>query len=329
MAGRDEEHHDGADHEDQKQRADQFGDVGGESSILHLGGTSSVGLRAAVYPWMTTDASREPWPCFLCFCARFFLARRCLRTIGPIGVQRRLPASKERPPGASFVVPAIASPPEAQLQEPESIVLPGPGVGYRPAQLEQGVTAGPDHELDHAMCAVEPVASSLRREALVVVVMSVEDDVRTGPVENAPEGADVLVLLVKSRGVARMVVGRENAAVRMAVEVATQPARLARSGPAAHPGAVRVEDDHVPASELAAVPAAPPVPGSPGDVAAPVEVAEVAARVGRLELVVARDRDRLLLEAAPALAVGAAELGERTVRVLEVSEGEARRCNGP
>ena len=113
------------------------------------------------------------------------------------------------------------------------------------------MTAGTDHELDHAVRAVEPVARALRREALVVVVVSVEDDVRPGPVEDAPEGADVLVLLVKSRGVARMVIGREDAAVRMAVEVATQPARLARSGPAADPGAVRVEDDHVPASELA------------------------------------------------------------------------------
>ncbi len=96
-----------------------------------------------------------------------------------------------------------------------------------------------------------------------------------------------------------MVVGGENAAVRMAAEVAAQPARLARAGPAANPGAVGVEHDHVPAAEVAAVPAPAAMAGPAGDVAAPVEVAEVAARVRRLVLVVARHRQGLRLEPAP------------------------------
>ncbi len=64
VAGGDEQHHDAGDEEDQQESADQLGDVGGESSFRHWEETSSVGLRAAVYPCRTPDASR--WRC-LCF----------------------------------------------------------------------------------------------------------------------------------------------------------------------------------------------------------------------------------------------------------------------
>ena len=102
VAGRDEQHHDAGDEEDQQESADQFGDVGSESSFRHLGETSSsVCARQSIRGGpRTRPGSRGR--CFWRFRARFLLARRCLRTIGPIGVQRRLPASKERPPGASL-----------------------------------------------------------------------------------------------------------------------------------------------------------------------------------------------------------------------------------
>ncbi len=83
-AGGDEEDDDGGDEEDQQEGADQLGDVGGESSILHLAFLLDR-LAAAVYP----RESRRAWCCGPV-------------TSGPRRVQRRLPVSMLRPLGAAW-----------------------------------------------------------------------------------------------------------------------------------------------------------------------------------------------------------------------------------
>ena len=59
-------------------------------------------------------------------------------------------------------------------------------------EVAQGRAAGADDELADAAVAILPAAGVLRREALVVVVVAVDDDVGAGRVEGLPERVDLL-----------------------------------------------------------------------------------------------------------------------------------------
>ena len=60
-------------------------------------------------------------------------------------------------------------------------------VGRHPGEVAQRRPAGPDDELADAPVAVDPAVRVLRGEALVVVVVAVDDDVDAGRVQRPPE----------------------------------------------------------------------------------------------------------------------------------------------
>ena len=105
-------------------------------------------------------------------------------------------------------------------------------------------------------------------------------------------------------------------------EVFPEPAPLRRGGAAAtYVGAVTVEGDEVPVSEVEGVVAlsSPPC-GIP-------EVAEVTLRIRRFVLVVAGGRPGAALESAPGRSVAVGELLGRAVLVGLVAQGKDRAAN--
>ncbi len=122
-----------------------------------------------------------------------------------------------------------------------------------------------------------------------------------------------------ARGIARVVPHGDRAGGGMRREVLPQPLLLGRSRVAAADlRAVAVDHDQVPLAEVVAVVALRGIAGRRA------EVVEVAAGVRRAVLVVADDRARARLEAAPGRAVAVGELPGRAVFVGVVAEREDR-----
>src|SRR5262245_13500352 len=126
-------------------------------------------------------------------------------------------------------------------------------VGERPERR----TAGADDELADAV-RIRVRRRVLRREALVVVVVAVDDDVGAGRNERLPERPGDRVAAVKPRREARMVPDRECAAGVACREVRGEPAALLGIGTAAaNLRAVGVEHDDVPGREVIRIPGLP------------------------------------------------------------------------
>src|SRR5262249_40906748 len=159
-----------------------------------------------------------------------------------------------------------------------------------------------DHELADSAGTVDLPARRAGGEALVVVVVSGEDDVRPRGVEVLPEGCGDRIVPVETGREPRVVPVGERAPGPMRREAATKPPLLGRARPAASDrGAVGVQRDEMPRADVEGV---VPLPGRTGRLP---EVLEVAGRVRRPVLVVAGGGVGDRLHATPGRCVGDAE----------------------
>ena len=157
-----------------------------------------------------------------------------------------------------------------------------------------------------------------RREALVVVAVTRQQDLRLGVLEGLPERLHEVVAAVVAGAVARVVPVGERAVGRVRRQVRPQPALLLGAGRAGHARAVRVECDQVPCAQVEAVVAlAARARGAVGDAGA-VEVVEIAGRGAAL--VVAEDRAGDRLHSAPRGRVDGVDPRRRRAVVLDVAE---------
>ena len=145
--------------------------------------------------------------------------------------------------------PAVGEVPAAEGREEAPVVARGVqrhgqhAVGAAAADLAVGpdraealevAAAGPDDELADPAGRVGPGVGVLRGEALVGVVVAVEDDVRAGVVERLPERPRGRRRRPScAGGEARVVPEGERAGRGMGGEVCAQPLLLRRAGAAA------------------------------------------------------------------------------------------------
>src|SRR5581483_10235054 len=188
----------------------------------------------------------------------------------------------ERLAGHGDEVPVVAPGTE---REPQHAVggRPDLAVGLRSAEGVGAGTPRPDGDLPDTEGRVGGAVGALRREALVDVLVAVEDEFGAVVVEGVPQRTDLEVVAVAGPGVEPgMVPDGHGAPGRAGSEIGPQPALLGAARLAATDRrAVAVEDDHVPGAEVVAV---PPLPRRPGH---RTEVAEVPGGVGGVVLVVA------------------------------------------
>src|SRR6188472_2722278 len=111
------------------------------------------------------------------------------------------------------VRPLVGAVAERELDDPEREPRPQLAVGLRrPEEVAQRRAPGADDELPDAALPVLLPAGVLGREALVVVIVPVDDDVDARAVERGPEGRDGLVVAVEPGAEARVVPDRHRAA---------------------------------------------------------------------------------------------------------------------
>ena len=96
----------------------------------------------------------------------------------------------ERPAGLGDEAPVVARRLQRQLEHPEGVAVGDLAVGDRGPDRVVAAAAGPDDELAKAGGGVERSRGGLGSEALVVVVVRVEDDVGAGLVERLPQRLD-------------------------------------------------------------------------------------------------------------------------------------------
>src|ERR1700704_783590 len=180
--------------------------------------------------------------------------------------------------------PVVALRTQREAQHPEGV-----GVAYHAVAVDStnGVVALATRaydELGDSSSGVGPGIRSLRREALVVVIVADEHDVGAGRVERAPDAIGLQAIAMDAGAEARMVPVGERATTLVRSQIGAQPLVL-RTAEAAASGqlrAVRVHDDEVPPTEI------PAVVTAWGLTRGGTEVIEIVGRAGRHVLVVAR-----------------------------------------
>src|SRR5262245_58467245 len=187
-------------------------------------------------------------------------------------------------------LPAVVTGPDAQLQDSERVAVVRLGVRDRRAERVVTLSAGAHHEFPDSLDLVQLPVRGLRREALVVVIMSYDHDLRPRVVEVLPERDRLSRAAVRSRAEPWMVPVGQRASRGVRRQIRSQPRLLC--GARAHVD-VAVERDDVPLADVVAVVAAAGGPGCGS------KVAEVTRRTGSVVVVVAGRRPGARFELAP------------------------------
>src|SRR5215210_1092019 len=195
---------------------------------------------------------------------------------------------------------------------------------YDPPQLG---SAGAHNELADPLGRVRLPARVLRGEAFVVVVMTVQHHVRTRLVESIPEGGHRGMVAMNAGTEAWMVPVGKRACVRVGGKIFPKPLLLRGSGGAAsrHRRTVRVQRDHMPASQIVGVVALAidHAPRFGRRCGIPKEL-EITWGARCLVLVVAWAGHGAILELAPPRIVAPGEVGRCAPWVGVVAEGSDR-----
>src|SRR5437870_5803731 len=220
------------------------------------------------------------------------------------------PTGRHEPPVVAVVV-------QGQLEHPEGLVVADLAVGIHPID---GVVAAPpsaDDELPDTSHRVGPSVRVLRREALVVVIMTNEHDVGSRRVQLTPEAVGQLLVAVAAGAESGVVPVGERALGAVSCQVGLEPPALrAREIATSDRPTVRVQRDEMPRTDVIAVVAAV-VGTSPG-----AEVPEVPLCASGVVLVVAGRRVELGPETTPGRCERPLEVAERAVLVLVVAQEE-------
>jgi len=214
-------------------------------------------------------------------------------------------------------LPVVGVRMESEFEDAEGGGVADLGVGLGGAEGTMVFAAGADDEFADAAGGVGEALGILRSKALVVVIVTVENDVGMGRVETIPERLDFKIVAVRAAGTEeRLVPVGESAGGGMRGEIGTKPFFLRRTGAAAaNVGAFTVEDDDVPGCEIVAV-----VAGF-GVARSGTEVIKVGSGTGRMKFVIAGSGAGTGLGAAPGLVV-AAEIFGSAVGIGEVTGSE-------
>src|SRR5215208_1721423 len=121
------------------------------------------------------------------------------------------------------------------------------------ARATARIATGPGDERADAVLRVRIVVGVYASQALVAMVVAVEDHLGTVFVEDLPEGLHSGLESAGAGSVERMVHVSQGAPSRMLSKVVAKPLGLGRLASEAHIGAVAVKGHYVPASEVVAV----------------------------------------------------------------------------
>ncbi len=128
-------------------------------------------------------------------------------------------------------------------------------VGFRRAERTVALSAGANDKFTDAAFGIGSTVRRLRSEALVVVIVAVDDDVGIRSVEGIPERFQGQIVAMRAaRTEERFVPVGQCARHRMRGEIGAQPLFLRRTGfAAAHFFALAVQYDDVPRAKFVAV----------------------------------------------------------------------------
>jgi len=97
-----------------------------------------------------------------------------------------------------YKLPIVAFRMQRQLQDAESVGISGLTVGLRRREETVRILSStPYNKLANAMLGIELAAGILRSEPFVVVVVSINNDVRTRVIQNVPQRFDFRIIAVR------------------------------------------------------------------------------------------------------------------------------------
>ncbi len=144
-------------------------------------------------------------------------------------------------------LPIIAAGAEGQLDHTESVAVSNLAVGNGCLEGAQALAACPHYELSNAKRRIRSAVGILRREAFVIVVVTIDNDLRPGLIKGLPDRLHLVVVSVPSGGEQRMMPVGQGAGRGVSGQVFAKPSLLGRTCAAAtYLGAVAVEGEDVP-----------------------------------------------------------------------------------
>ena len=126
-------------------------------------------------------------------------------------------------------LPVVAGGAQRQLEDSEGGVVEHLGVGHRRVDHEQTAAAGTGDELADPLGRICDAGGRLRGEALVVVVVSDDHDLRSGVVQVLPQRLRLDVGPFVAGTEERMMPVGKRATLRVAGEIRPQPLLLRRA----------------------------------------------------------------------------------------------------
>src|SRR5882762_551353 len=221
-------------------------------------------------------------------------------------------------------LPVVALGMQRQLQDAISIVIARLAVRLGRAKHPVRILPPAAHnKFPNAAVLVELPVRILRRETLVVVIVSVDDHVRPGFVERVPKRLHHgIVPVLPARAEQRLMPVSQRALRRRRSQILLQPLSLRRAGIApAHLIAFAVDDNDVPRPKIVAV-------------VALLRIARRLAKIARVPgcpiaviFVIPNRRPGAILKSAPGRPIAIGELVVGTVRIREVTHGKYHSRN--
>ena len=170
---------------------------------------------------------------------------------GGVGVMARAaPRVGERLAGDGNEFPVVPARRQGQLEDAERLVVARLGVGDGRSQGVEIGPAGARNDFADPEGGIGHAGGRLRREALVVVVMPIEDQLCSGLVQRLPQRPGRSVDRDGARAEQGMVPVGEGALRRVGCEICAQPLLL--GGPCDR-GGIAVQRNDVPRAEVVAV----------------------------------------------------------------------------
>ncbi len=156
-----------------------------------------------------------------------------------------------------YELPFVSAGGEGQLKDSERVCVSHLTVGLGISKDAMRIlSAGTDDEFSNAVGEIKLSIRVLGREAFIIVVVAVDNNVRVGRIQVLPEQAHLRVVSVFLAGTEKWVMPKgDGAGARMGGQVLAEPLFFGRTCAAAtgELAAIAVDSDHVPGTEVVAV----------------------------------------------------------------------------
>src|SRR5580765_1748365 len=213
-------------------------------------------------------------------------------------------------------LPGIASRKQGQLQNAKSFGIADFTVGILSSKRPMILSAGASNKFANTARRIRLSVGSLRSEALVVVIVTADDDIGVGGVERIPERPDGEIVAVFPAGTEQgfMKIG-QRASDRMGGKIFAEPFALRRGGVAASSfDTFAVEDNDVPSTKFVAVVALVGFAGSGA------KILEIVGGAGGVKFMIAGGGASAVFDAAPSLVV-ASEIFGVAIGIGQIANG--------